>query len=159
MLNVQEGMAERGRFELPIALRLCLISSQVHSTGLCHLSVDCAWPLRCEKLHQTEEASGDCSRSKTEAPDASVAAELATKHEDTAQWGGPSNADGTQASRPNQRNFPLPGTQDFELQARPELLQAAANPQVILLERFAVEGAVSRSGRTLLLLKKEATSE
>jgi hypothetical protein len=31
-------MAERGRFELPIALRLCLISSQVHSTGLCHLS-------------------------------------------------------------------------------------------------------------------------
>ena len=32
-------MAERGRFELPIALRLCLISSQVHSTGLCHLSV------------------------------------------------------------------------------------------------------------------------
>jgi hypothetical protein len=121
MLNVQEGMAERGRFELPIALRLCLISSQVHSTGLCHLS--------------------------------------ATKHEDTAQWGGPSNADGTQASRPNQRNFPLPGTQDFELQARPELLQAAANPQVILLERFAVEGAVSRSGRTLLLLKKEATSE
>ncbi len=32
-------MAERGRFELPIALRLCLISSQVHSTGLCHLSL------------------------------------------------------------------------------------------------------------------------
>ena len=32
-------MAERGGFEPPIALRLCLISSQVHSTGLCHLSV------------------------------------------------------------------------------------------------------------------------
>ena len=31
-------MAERGGFEPPIALRLCLISSQVHSTGLCHLS-------------------------------------------------------------------------------------------------------------------------
>ena len=33
-------MAEREGFEPPIALRLCLISSQVHSTGLCHLSVD-----------------------------------------------------------------------------------------------------------------------
>ena len=32
-------MAEREGFEPPIALRLCLISSQVHSTGLCHLSV------------------------------------------------------------------------------------------------------------------------
>jgi hypothetical protein len=31
-------MAEREGFEPPIALRLCLISSQVHSTGLCHLS-------------------------------------------------------------------------------------------------------------------------
>ena len=31
-------MAERGGFEPPIDLRLCLISSQVHSTGLCHLS-------------------------------------------------------------------------------------------------------------------------
>jgi hypothetical protein len=31
-------LAERGGFEPPIALRLCLISSQVHSTGLCHLS-------------------------------------------------------------------------------------------------------------------------
>ncbi len=27
-----------------IALRLCLISSQVHSTGLCHLSVDSVYP-------------------------------------------------------------------------------------------------------------------
>jgi hypothetical protein len=34
-------MAERGRFELPIELPLCLISSQVHSTGLCHLSAAC----------------------------------------------------------------------------------------------------------------------
>jgi hypothetical protein len=32
-------MAEREGFEPPIDLRLCLISSQVHSTGLCHLSV------------------------------------------------------------------------------------------------------------------------
>ena len=31
-------MAEREGFEPPIALRLCLISSQVHSTGLYHLS-------------------------------------------------------------------------------------------------------------------------
>jgi hypothetical protein len=31
-------MAEREGFEPPIDLRLCLISSQVHSTGLCHLS-------------------------------------------------------------------------------------------------------------------------
>ncbi len=33
------GVAEREGFEPPIDLRLCLISSQVHSTGLCHLSV------------------------------------------------------------------------------------------------------------------------
>jgi hypothetical protein len=33
-----DSMAEREGFEPPIALRLCLISSQVHSTGLCHLS-------------------------------------------------------------------------------------------------------------------------
>ena len=31
-------MAEREGFEPPIALRLCLISSQVRSTGLRHLS-------------------------------------------------------------------------------------------------------------------------
>src|SRR6185437_6582196 len=37
----KDFMAERGGFEPPIALRLCLISSQVHSTGLCHLSVYC----------------------------------------------------------------------------------------------------------------------
>jgi hypothetical protein len=36
-------VAEREGFEPPIALRLCLISSQVHSTGLCHLSV--VWKL------------------------------------------------------------------------------------------------------------------
>ena len=34
-------MAESEGFEPPIALRLCLISSQVHSTGLCQLSVVC----------------------------------------------------------------------------------------------------------------------
>ena len=33
-------MAEREGFEPPIELPLCLISSQVHSTGLCHLSVE-----------------------------------------------------------------------------------------------------------------------
>ena len=33
-----EGMAESEGFEPPIDLRLCLISSQVHSTGLCQLS-------------------------------------------------------------------------------------------------------------------------
>ncbi len=31
-------LAEREGFEPPIPLRVCLISSQVHSTGLCHLS-------------------------------------------------------------------------------------------------------------------------
>ncbi len=31
-------MAESEGFEPPIALRRCLISSQVHSTGLCQLS-------------------------------------------------------------------------------------------------------------------------
>ena len=37
--TVQEiRMAEREGFEPPIALRLWLISSQLHSTGLCHLS-------------------------------------------------------------------------------------------------------------------------
>ena len=35
----EEVMAEREGFEPPIPLRVCLISSQVHSTGLCHLSV------------------------------------------------------------------------------------------------------------------------
>ena len=38
MSEIQECMAEREGFEPPIAFRLCLISSQVHSTGLCHLS-------------------------------------------------------------------------------------------------------------------------
>ena len=32
-------MAEREGFEPPIPVKVCLISSQVHSTGLCHLSV------------------------------------------------------------------------------------------------------------------------
>ena len=34
----EEYVAEREGFEPPIALRLWLISSQLHSTGLCHLS-------------------------------------------------------------------------------------------------------------------------
>lgn len=38
-LIVNNLMAESEGFEPPIALRLCLISSQVHSTGLCQLSV------------------------------------------------------------------------------------------------------------------------
>ena len=45
-----ELMAESEGFEPPIALRLCLISSQVHSTGLCQLSalalVYNNWPRR-----------------------------------------------------------------------------------------------------------------
>ncbi len=35
-------MAEREGFEPPIPVKVCLISSQVHSTGLCHLSG--RWP-------------------------------------------------------------------------------------------------------------------
>jgi hypothetical protein len=37
-MTLEGLMAERGGFEPPIPLRVCLISSQVHSTGLCHLS-------------------------------------------------------------------------------------------------------------------------
>jgi hypothetical protein len=43
-------VAESEGFEPPIALRLCLISSQVHSTGLCQLSAFVSvtyTPLRC----------------------------------------------------------------------------------------------------------------
>jgi hypothetical protein len=36
--KLRDLLAEREGFEPPIAFRLCLISSQVHSTGLCHLS-------------------------------------------------------------------------------------------------------------------------
>ena len=36
--RVPSTLAEREGFEPPIALRLWLISSQLHSTGLCHLS-------------------------------------------------------------------------------------------------------------------------
>ncbi len=36
--RLQVNVAEREGFEPPIPLRVCLISSQVHSTGLCHLS-------------------------------------------------------------------------------------------------------------------------
>src|SRR5271157_4753888 len=44
-LAAPQVLAEREGFEPPIALRLCLISSQVHSTGLCHLSA-CLQPFR-----------------------------------------------------------------------------------------------------------------
>jgi hypothetical protein len=44
----QEEMAEREGFEPPIPLRVCLISSQVHSTGLCHLSDSC--PTTCDPV-------------------------------------------------------------------------------------------------------------
>jgi hypothetical protein len=38
LMELGEFVAESEGFEPPIALRLCLISSQVHSTGLCQLS-------------------------------------------------------------------------------------------------------------------------
>ena len=41
-------MAEREGFEPPIPSRVCLISSQVHSTGLCHLSVVWGTVALCE---------------------------------------------------------------------------------------------------------------
>ena len=44
-------MAESEGFEPPIALRLCLISSQVHSTGLCQLSTAKQLP-HCERSLQ-----------------------------------------------------------------------------------------------------------
>lgn len=37
--KIKALMAESEGFEPPVAFRLRLISSQVHSTGLCHLSV------------------------------------------------------------------------------------------------------------------------
>ena|GEM_PF-6480672 len=37
--GMTKAVAERGGFEPPIPVKVCLISSQVHSTGLCHLSV------------------------------------------------------------------------------------------------------------------------
>ncbi len=51
-------MAEREGFEPPIALRLCLISSQVHSTGLCHLS---AVNLRMVRSTNKPVASHTCA--------------------------------------------------------------------------------------------------
>lgn len=36
--ETREMLAEREGFEPPIPVKVCLISSQVHSTGLCHLS-------------------------------------------------------------------------------------------------------------------------
>jgi hypothetical protein len=38
-LSDSKRLAEREGFEPPIPVKVCLISSQVHSTGLCHLSV------------------------------------------------------------------------------------------------------------------------
>jgi hypothetical protein len=37
--DLHSNMAEREGFEPPVPVRVRLISSQVHSTGLCHLSV------------------------------------------------------------------------------------------------------------------------
>jgi hypothetical protein len=39
LMSPSKFMAEREGFEPPIPVKVCLISSQVHSTGLCHLSV------------------------------------------------------------------------------------------------------------------------
>ncbi len=36
--GLEKGMAEREGFEPPVPAKVRLISSQVHSTGLCHLS-------------------------------------------------------------------------------------------------------------------------
>jgi hypothetical protein len=55
-LDVVESMAEREGFEPPIALRLCLISSQVHSTGLCHLSALLLFYNSHEERHPREYA-------------------------------------------------------------------------------------------------------
>ena len=53
-------MAEREGFEPPVAFRLRLISSQVHSTGLCHLSV--SWFLSGEDSAAWQTLiSFDCS--------------------------------------------------------------------------------------------------
>ena len=52
-------MAERGRFELPIPVKVWLISSQLHSTGLCHLSAAADTPsslLAMAGLGNTREA-------------------------------------------------------------------------------------------------------
>jgi hypothetical protein len=53
-------MAEREGFEPPIAFRLCLISSQVHSTGLCHLSAERAahFPLLAGHFFRSQDQDG-----------------------------------------------------------------------------------------------------
>jgi hypothetical protein len=55
-------MAEREGFEPPVAFRLRLISSQVHSTGLCHLSVvfrafrlACTGPFRWREIDASDK--------------------------------------------------------------------------------------------------------
>ena len=75
LLNV---MAESEGFEPPIALRLCLISSQVHSTGLCQLSAvsrcgqticpgstDRAFPCAKRRLRPDDSGSLSASRSQS----------------------------------------------------------------------------------------------
>ena len=39
-IELRPPMAEREGFEPPIPVRVCMISSHVHSTRLCHLSVE-----------------------------------------------------------------------------------------------------------------------
>jgi hypothetical protein len=58
-------MAEREGFEPPIELPLCLISSQVHSTGLCHLSVE---GTRCESGRFAPAGPSHCTRIKAPSP-------------------------------------------------------------------------------------------
>jgi hypothetical protein len=49
--SLSGSLAEREGFEPPIPLRVCLISSQVHSTGLCHLSV--GWWMRASPVEDS----------------------------------------------------------------------------------------------------------
>ena len=54
--GVEKMMAESEGFEPPIDLRLCLISSQVHSTGLCQLSVKSVYrPMRGRRNDAADE--------------------------------------------------------------------------------------------------------
>ena len=64
-------MAEREGFEPPVPLRVRLILSQVHSTGLCHLSAlfsinyKLLWPLT--DYRASVVILGTCSRSTADA--------------------------------------------------------------------------------------------
>ena len=44
--RLKKRVAEGEGFEPPIPVRVCMISSHVHSTGLCHPSVGCCSGLR-----------------------------------------------------------------------------------------------------------------